>query len=66
MSPAEPSLSLPPHPVFDALARSEVFRLTAETPPDEAHAKLLALRGQLAGADESPVQRAFSAVAAQS
>jgi len=46
-----PVLSLPPHPVFDALERSEVFRLSAETTPDEVRTKLLALREHLTGAD---------------
>lgn len=44
-------LSLPAHPVYDALARSEVLRLTADTTPDEVRAKLLALREHLTGAD---------------
>lgn len=46
-----PGLSLPPHPVYDALARSGALGLAAETTPDDVRTKLLALREHLAGAD---------------
>jgi hypothetical protein len=46
-----PVLSLPPHPAFDALERSHVLAITAETLPDELATTLTALRGELSGAD---------------
>jgi hypothetical protein len=49
---------MPLHPVFDVLERSGVFRITADTTPDEARTKLLALRDCLFGAD--PVTVALS------
>jgi KaiC/GvpD/RAD55 family RecA-like ATPase len=45
------ALRLPSHPVYDALARSGVFTLTADSLPDEVSAKLLAVRAEVTGAD---------------
>ncbi|MGD0992867.1 MAG: AAA family ATPase [Gemmatimonadales bacterium] len=51
MSAAEAVLALPPSPVYDALARSHVMAVNAETPPDDVAGVLVALRDELAGSD---------------
>jgi len=51
MSAPAPVLTLPPHPAFDALARSGVLAITGDTTPDELATKLKALRAELVGAE---------------